>query len=467
MSLTLRPYQVDLVDRTRTLMQRGERAICIQAPTGSGKTALTAHMLGAAVKKGIRAWFCVHRRELVLQSVKAFDNAGVPHGLVAAGFGADPKKPIQIASIQTLARRWHTLVSPRLIVVDECHHVAAAGWAGLLARFPDAYVIGLTATPERLDGRGLDAWFSAMVCGPTTAELIASGYLAPYRVYVPSTPDLAGVHTRMGDYVASDLSAALDKPTITGCAIQHYLKYAPGRRAVAFCASVQHSQHVAAQFNAAGVVAAHVDGETPTDARDDAVQRFATGEIKVLCNVELFGEGFDLPALEAAILLRPTQSLGLYLQQVGRALRPAPGKAAAIILDHAGNCLRHGLPDDERVWALEGREIKRRDAGSPPSVRVCPNCFHAQASGRSSCSACGVTFEIESRQVDEVDGELVEVQRVLQQQHMKRAQGMAHTREQLLAIAVQRRYKNPHGWVHVILQARQRKKLARGQPVHA
>lgn len=156
----------------------------------------------------------------------------------------------------------------------------------------------------------------------------------------------------MGDFVRSELSTVVDKPLITGDAIAHYQRHAYGKRAVVFCVSVEHSKHVVSSFNAAGIAAVHVDGETPTEVRDDAIKHFARGNVKIISNVELFGEGFDCPSIEAAILLRPTKSLGLYLQQIGRALRPYPGKENAIILDHSGNCLRHGLPDEEREWSL-------------------------------------------------------------------------------------------------------------------
>jgi len=462
--IQLRPYQIDITAATRALMLGGSRSILIQAPTGSGKTALTAHMLGTAASKGMPSFFIVHRRELVKQSISTFGQVGIPVGVVSAGFEPDVRKLVQICSIQTLANRFASLQKPKLIVWDECHHVAAGSWMKVRAAFPNAYHVGLTATPQRLDGKGLGDHFQKMVEGPSVASLIEQGFLSPYRLFAPGGISTVGVHTKMGDFAKNEIAAAADKPTITGDAIKHYMKHAAGKRAVVFCVSIDHSKHVVAQFQAAGIPAEHVDGETDHDQRDAAIERFKAGKTLVLSNVELFGEGFDLPAIEAAILLRPTQSLGLYLQQVGRALRPAPGKAQAIILDHAGNCERHGLPDEERVWSLDGRAIKGRDKDSAgPPVKVCPKCFAAQFSGRPSCQVCGFVFDVVGRQIEHADGDLVEVDAAELSRRRFKENGRAQTKEDLIAIGRARKYKNPYAWAHHIMQARQRKKLEMGR----
>lgn len=263
----------------------------------------------------------------------------------------------------------------------------------------------------------------------------------------------------MGDFKRDELNAAVDKPTITGDAIKHYMKLASGKRAVVFCVSIEHSKHVVSQFQAAGIPSAHVDGETPTEERDDAIQRFSRGDIKVLSNVELFGEGFDLPSLEVAILLRPTQSLGLYLQQVGRSLRPYPGKEFALILDHAGNCSRHGLPDEERSWSLEGHEGARKTSETSESVKICPKCFAAQFPGRTYCAFCGTTFEVKYRQVESVEGNLTEVD-LDQLRRIKRSeQGRCSTLEDLVELGKKRGYKFPYRWAKFLFQARQRRRV--------
>lgn len=462
MSVQLREYQNDIVAETRSKISSC-RSVLIQSPTGSGKTLLTAFMLGNAAKKNNVCWFLVHRRELIKQSVETFNAVGIDHGVVAPNFLMQPEKRVQIASVQTVARRHARLPRPNLIVWDEAHHVAAKSWSVIHDLFSASYHIGLTATPERLDGTGLGKWFNHLVHGPAVTWLIENGFLSPYKLYAPPSGIVTkGLHTRMGDFVKSELVSAVDKPTITGDAIKHYMTHAAGRRAVVFCVSIEHSKHVVEQFRNAGIVAAHVDGETPTDERDDAIRRFRNGDIRVLSNVELFGEGFDLPAIECAILLRPTQSLGLYLQQVGRALRPFPGKQFAIILDHAGNCQRHGLPDDVRAWSLSGSENrKKRDEDAGPPVRICKKCFAAQPAGALICKVCGTQFEIQSREVDQVEGELQEVDLEAMRIQRKIQQGKAKSYDDLVALAKSRKYPNPHGWASHIVRARQAK-AARG-----
>lgn len=462
MSVSLRPYQSDIIAKTRSLMQKGVHSILIQSPTGSGKTLLTAHMLHTAASKGMRSLFVVHRRELIKQSTAAFALEGLKHGIISAGFFEDRRHFTQLASVQTLARRISRFAPPRLIVWDECHHLAAGSWAAIFRAFPSAFHIGLTATPERLDGQGLGSFFKEMINGPSVQKLIEDGYLSAYKLYAPMKVNVGGVHTRMGDFVRSELSSAVDKPSITGDAVQHYQKFCAGKKAVVFCVSIQHSQHVTEQFNKAGIPAAHVDGETPQEERDERIQNFKSGVIKVLSNVELFGEGFDVPSIEACILLRPTQSLGLYLQQVGRALRPAPGKTTAIILDHVGNCERFGLPDEDRIWSLEGREGRRRaNDQEATSIRICPRCFAAQIQGRPLCKFCGYVFESKPREVPEKEGELGEVDLELLRQKRAREQGHAETLEELTAIGIQRGYRFPRRWAHHVFQARQAKKLGK------
>lgn len=460
MTIALRPYQSDIVDQCRSQMLAGKRSILIQSPTGSGKTLLTAHMLKTAASKGMASWFCVHRRELVKQSIRAFDQVGLNFGVISAGFLEDRRHLVQICSVQTLARRHHRFKKPRLIVWDETHHIAAKSWDTLHAAHPGAYNIGLTATPERLDGTGLAKWYSHMILGPSVEWLIENKFLAPYRLFAPGNVSMAGVHTRMGDFVKSELSATMDKPTVTGDAIKEYQRLAPGKRAVVFCASIQHSQHVVEQFKSAGIPAAHVDGETDVVERDAAIKRFEQGEIRVLSNVDLFGEGFDLPAIEVAILLRPTQSLGLYLQQVGRALRPCPGKEEALILDHAGNVMRHGLPDQERDWSLAGHERKKQsDDGPAISVRTCGKCFAAQPAGAAACKFCGEPFELKPREVKQVDGDLTEVNIAALRTQQRREQGQAHSLNELIEIGKKRKYRNPYTWAKIIFNARQLRKL--------
>jgi DNA repair protein RadD len=451
--IQLRPYQLDGINQMRSLMRQGCKSILYTAPTGSGKTALTAHMLHTAASRGHRSLFICHRRELIHQSAEAFDKEGLKYGIISAGFTEDRKQVVQIASIQTFSQRYQSQISPRLIIWDECHHIASKSWSAIFAHFKGAYHIGLTATPQRLDGAGLYPTFQKLVVGPSVSDLISQGYLSPYRLYAPSQPDTTGLHIRMGDYEKKELESAVDRPSITGDAVSHYKRLANGKRAIVFAVSIQHSKNVVARFQQEGIHAEHVDGETPEDERDRAIEDFKRGDIRILSNVELFGEGLDIPGVEAIILLRPTQSLGLYLQQLGRGLRISEGKQTAIILDHAGNCQRHGLPDEERTWSLAGHMAKRSNVeNSNGSVKICPSCFAAQESKWNFCQFCGWQFPIKPREVPEKEGELEEITAIKRQ--ARQEQGMAQSMEDLYRIGRQRGYKNPRAWAYYVFKGR-------------
>lgn len=441
-------------------MQQGKKSILIQSPTGSGKTLLTAHMLHTAAQKGMRCWFVVHRKELVEQSSKAFLGEGLTHGIIARGFQENRRCLVQIASVQTLAKRYRGHVEPRLIVWDEAHHVAAKSWKVLFEAFQQAYHIGLSATPERLDGQGLGKYFKEMIHGPTVSWLIENKFLSPYKLYAPAHVNLDDVHKRMGDYDRAELSRAMDKPKITGSAVEHYKKFASGKRAIVFAVSIEHSKHIVEEFQKGGFNAAHIDGETSADRRAEITRQFAAGSIQILSNVDLFGEGYDLPSIECAILLRPTQSLGLYLQSIGRALRTSPGKSHALLFDHVGNCERFGLPDEDRTWSLEGRE-KRKCEFIPP-VKVCQMCYGAQKPS-PACVFCGYVFPVVSREVEQVAGTLTEIDRqqlALKLKWKRQQQGMASGYKELVEIGKARGFKRPEAWAAIIIKARQAKKLA-------
>jgi superfamily II DNA or RNA helicase len=425
-------------------------------PTGAGKTLTASTVVHGAASKRNPTWWLCHRRELVAQASQTFYSLGIPHGVVQAGHVSDPHALVQVGSIQTVTRRTDALPEPALIVFDESHHIGAASWDALFQRFPRAKILGLTATPWRLDGQGLGRWYSSMIEGPATAELIAEGSLSAYRLFAPAVPDLSEVGTTAGDYQRGALAKAMDKPQIVGDAIGHYSRLCPGKRAVVFAAGVENSRHIVEQFRAAGIPAEHVDGGMGNDERDAKVDRFRRGETLILSNSDLFGEGFDVPAIEAAILLRPTKSLSLYLQQVGRSLRPFPGKAEAIILDHAGNSLTHGLPDDPREWSLEDRERRRRAAPAEVPVRQCRSCFFVYRPA-PRCPQCGHAAPVQAREIEQVDGTLAEVRRDEQQAKRQRwlEERDCHSLSDWQALARQRGYKP--GWALIRWQARQRR----------
>jgi superfamily II DNA or RNA helicase len=286
------------------------------------------------------------------------------------------------------------------------------------------------------------------------ADLISAGYLSPARIYAPPVvADLQSIRSRGGDYANDQAAAAMDRPTVTGDAIAHYQRLAAGQQAIAFCCNVAHAVSVCDAFKTAGIGAELLLGNTPD--REQVVADFASHRIRVLVTVDVVSEGFDVPAASCAILLRPTQSLGLYLQQVGRVLRPAPGKEHAVILDHVGNVTRHGFPDDPRDWSLDDR--MRRSKGTPaPSVRTCPECF-AAFKPAPICPVCGAgCVPIRSRVIREMAGELRELKREeVRQRTDERRQ--ARTLQQLIAVGQARGMKNPVGWARHVFYARQQR----------
>jgi superfamily II DNA or RNA helicase len=414
-------------------------------------------MSARAVEKGLRVWILAHRVELLDQISRTLTSFGVPHGMVAPGYLGDRRKPVQVASVFTLVRRLDRYDAPDLIIVDEAHHaISESTWGRVITAFPNAKLLGVTATPIRLSGEGLGDLFQSMVVGPSMRELIELGALSPYRLFAPAGVDLSGVHTRMGDFVRGEIEAAMDKPSITGDAVKHYQKLAPGRRAVAFCVSVEHAMHVAEQFRAAGISAQAIDGGMDRTLRASVLSEFSKGRIQVLASCDLISEGFDVPAIEAAILLRPTQSLGLYLQQVGRALRTFPGKTEAIILDHAGNVKRHGLPDEDRVWSLDGAPKKKGAQKSEVPVKTCGACFATVASAATHCS-CGFEFPVVKREVEHVEGELQEVDLATVIRQRRQEQGKAQTEAELIAIGKARGMRRAELWARHVIRARQAK----------
>jgi superfamily II DNA or RNA helicase len=388
----------------------------------------------------------VHRRELLHQASRALTALDVRHARLEAG-RPTPSHRVIVASVQTLARRLRTVAAPDLVVIDESHHVVAGTWRRIADAWPDAWTLGVTATPERLDGRGLDEAFDALVLGPSMRELISGGYLAEYVAYAPPREDLSSLRKRMGDVSQADAAAALDRPRITGDVIDHYRRLGGGQRAIVFATLVEHAQNVAAAFAAAGIPAESIDGTLPQAQRDAVLARFAAGTTRVLTSCEIVSEGFDLPAAGCAILLRPTLSLTVYLQQVGRVLRPSGERA--VILDHVGNVEKHGLPDAPRAWALAGRP--KGDA--PPPVKRCLSCFALVAAGARLCPECGSEFrsEQERRPPEQADGHLVEVAA----DAGPRTEAECHTLADWHALARRKGYKP--GWAYYRFRERLRK----------
>jgi len=460
MILSLRPYQEKCIADIRLAFRQGHQSVLFQSPTASGKTVIFAFITEAAAAKGNRVIIMMHRQEILLQTSRALLSLGVPHGLIAPRF-TPTKELVQVASVQTLVRRLDKFPVPELIVIDEAHHTVAGSWRKIIEHFPKAKILGVTATPHRLDGKGLGrksgGFYDTLVLGPSVTDLIEQGYLSKPVVYAPPTGiNLSGVHRRFGDYVQSEVEEIIDKPKITGSAVEHYGKICPGAPAIAFCVSVAHAEHVAGKFNDAGIPSLSIDGKLNDAERKDRIDALASGRIRVLTSCEIVSEGTDIPIVTAAILLRPTQSLALHLQQVGRVLRIHPEKERSIILDHVGNTFRHGFPDDEREWSLVGAKDapKKGNNGASPYIQ-CDMCYAVFMRTLPACPECGFVRQITPRKIEQVDGELREItrrERERVQRDRRREVARARTEDELRRIARERGYKP--GWVYQIMRAR-------------
>ena len=459
--ITLYKHQDKFVNDIRTAL-RTHNGVVGQAPTGFGKTIVGAFMAASAISKKKKIFFTVHRRELLTQTAQSFDKFSIKYGYIAAGLPQNPFHSCQVISIDTAKNRLDSMPVPDLVVVDEAHLAMAAGWLKVIQHWKEqgAKFVFLTATPRRLDGKGLDGIATAIVKGPSVDWLIENKFLSTYRYFAPSQPDLAGIANRMGDYSKKELGETMDKKTLTGNVITHYKEKAPNTKAVAFCVSVAHAQHVAEELTAAGIPAACLSGVDRSE-RPALINRFASGELKVLTNVEIITTGFDLAAqvnrdvtIDCIILLRPTQSLSLFLQMVGRGLRAKD--YPCIILDHAGCALTHGLPDDPREWTLEGdpKQGKKSSGEKSEPVKQCNKCYFVHKPA-PSCPDCGHVYEVKERKLETVEGELEELNPEEIRQQFAQERAAAHSAEDLEKFAEAKGYKK--GYADHVQKAREEK----------
>ena len=394
----LRQYQLQAVAEFNHARVEGKRRIMIVAPTAAGKTVIGAAIIKQAVEAFQDILVLAHRREIIAQTGKKLHDQEIGHGIILAGSSPRPLERVQVAAVQTLSARAirsarMELPKANLLVIDECHHCPATSYRKIIDAYPDAVLLGLTATPCRGDGRGLGGIFETILETPQVAELIELGFLVKTRVYAPVTPDLKGVRVQAGDYVESQLADRMDQPKLVGDIVTHWHKYGERRKTVAFAVNVAHAIHLKDSFIESGVRAEHIDGSTPTPERDATLARLASGEIELVTNCMVLTEGWDMPDVGCCILARPTQKMGLYRQMIGRVLRPAPDKADAIILDHSGAVFRHGFVEDRVEWTLSpDRRAEspihstREEYGS--RLIECSQCGAIRESGKP-CFHCG------------------------------------------------------------------------------
>jgi superfamily II DNA or RNA helicase len=433
----------------------------MQGATGSGKSIISTSLVKRALKKNSTVMFIVPRKDLIRQMAGTFYKFGIDYSYIASGMRYDFNTPAHIASKDTLIRRMNDVRPPKLAIIDETHY----GGAGLgkivdWLKSHGSYIIGLSATPWLLSGKGLGCWYDEMVCGPSVKWLIDNGRLSDYRAFAPTTVDLSGIRTVAGDYNRGDLSERMEQDKVlVGDAVKHYKKYADGKLGVTFAVSRKHSEILAEAYNQAGVPAAHVDGETSMEDRSRIFKDFADGKILQLCNAELLTFGFDISmasgvkdvAVECITDCAPTKSLAKQMQKWGRGLRH--DNDAHMFFDHANNIATHGLPCSEREWSLADWKTKRgghKEERSIP-VRMCEKCY-ACFKPAPICPNCGHKFKTKFRTIEEIEGELEEISREKAEAEKKEKKnklmevGRAKTMDDLWAIARERNYKP--GWVY-------------------
>ena len=465
--IELRPYQEKFIDNIRNQFRAGKNHVVGVAPCGAGKTIMTGWMIRETVRRGKSAVFFVHRRELIDQTSQTFTALGIPHGIIAGGIKPNFIYPVQIASVQTLINRINSIRQPDLLVCDECHHILAKSYLSIVNRWNNSFLLGVTATPERTGGVKLGDVFNSMVLAPTAAELIKLGNLTNFD-YFDAEPYkfgkvLASVGVRHGDYDNRQLEAVMDTGKLIGNAVNNYIEKADGTSAICYCVNVNHSVKVAAAFNSAGIKAAQVDGKTPRDERDYIVNRFRQGKIKVLCNAELFGEGFDVPNCDTVILSRPTKSLTLHIQQSMRSMRPNPDNPnkRAIIIDCVGNYIKHGLPDTPRNWSLEPGKPEPDGDGQAP-FKICPKCGVTNYASSKFCRKCGYEFPMED-DIVETDSipELIHSSdnQILHVEPSPHVINAPATIEEFLTIAKRRNYKDYWAVVQALNHCRDYKEV--------
>lgn len=409
---TLRPYQLEAIERLDQRVAAGVRRAVLVSAVGSGKTTIASAVILRAIERGQRVLFLAHRRELINQAYQRLLHFGLPASCVGVMMGNDsrrrPNAPVQVASVDTLRNRSKPVAD--VVFTDECHRATAKSYRNIAACYPDALHLGLTATPYRANGKGLSDAYDELIVVTTPKQLIAEGYLVQPRVFtVPKAkrPDLRGVRVARGDYSPELLEQAMNKQALVGNIVEHWKQHAEGIRTVVFAVSIAHSKHVIERFQEAGVPAEHLDGTMPTEQRDGILRRLADGETQVVSNVMCICEGWDLPSVKCAILARPTKSTGLYLQQVGRIMRPWEDHEA-ILLDHGGCVLEHGLPHDDRDFDIEGKKKRAGKPGEAP-VRVCPDCNAVVHLSVRVCPECGCQLASDRDVPEESKGTLVEV----------------------------------------------------------
>jgi DNA repair protein RadD len=453
-SLILRDYQIDGEDKLLRRIAAGKRRPLLCGPTGSGKAVMIGNLAIRAARAGHRALIAVHTDELVLHHYDLLTRYGSRVGVISAAFPelADPDAVLQIASVYTLANRCSRLDRVTVLLIDEAHHAVAQTWRTILHAAPEnGMVIGFSATPLRLDGQPLDDVFDDLILLPQPQQLIDQGWLAPPKVFAPPDRlDLSQVKSAFGDYAQGQLEAAVGRANIFGDAVREYRRRAHGLPALAFTISIDHAEQVAQQFQGAGYRAVALSGNTERSERRQILDTFRDGGIDLLASCQILGEGLDVPGVRCILMLRPTLSATVFLQQCGRASRPAPDKPHYVLLDLVGNTARHGLPHEDREWSLSAPP--KRNGIAP--VWRCEACDQVNPGGCSDCENCGAPHTRPERQaivnpvvqlVEQTDQDALLRRRMKQLKYID-IHRQPRTRKELEILAELRGYKP--GWLY-------------------
>lgn len=451
MAIILRKYQEEAIEKITNSYKKSNKSPLLVLPTGGGKTIVFCKIAESAIKKGKKVLILVHRAELLYQASEKLTNFSLAHGRISPEFTPAYYENIQLGSVDTVIKRLEFIQEPDLIIIDEAHHVLKDNkWGKVVERFKKSKLLGVTATPIRTNGDGLGSnekgFFDDLIVASSVQELTDLGYLCPAVYYAPpSQLDFSKIKIRAGDYDSKGLSAETNKPDITGDAIKHYKNLSNNLPAIVFCVDKKHAEEVAAQFCAAGIPAEFIHGSLTSSERKARIQGLASGRIKVLTSVNVISEGTDIPIVATAIILRKTKSLSLFLQMIGRVLRPYDGKLIAIIIDHVGNIIEHGFADTERVWSLKGiKKRKSKEVTITPTTQ-CTSCYATYYSTKTrACPMCGYEKPIQEREITYSSEDLVKVTEEYKKQRNEEIRN-ASTVDELKEIAKRNGYKP--GWV--------------------
>jgi len=486
--MKLRPYQQKVEQEILQAWREGHKAPLLVLPTGGGKTYTFCSIVEKVVKKHI-CWILVHRHNLAIQTSQSLNDLDIDHGVIGAGFSESNFKKAQVAKVGSIPSRFDRLTPPKVIIIDEAHHATAGQWAKITERYPNCFFLGVTATPERLDGKmlGKDSggFVDKLIIGPTMAELAKMGYLSKPSYFTPTnfTGDSIKIKSN-GDFDAKEAGFALDKPKILNNVVARYKQICSGQPAIAFCCNVQHAVDTAEAFNNAGFRAKALVGKMGFNEQQKILGQLSISELDVVTSCEIISEGTDIPDVSTAILLRPTWSLTLYLQQVGRALRVAKDKRQKYIIDMVGNIYRHGHPFLEREWAIDGARktpSRRKKEVDNFKIKNCSECFavfELKDVVDNKCPECGSPITSKQRRIDIVDGDLVEVSwdeieeelkklRIIDEKEKEKKQKKrdywrgihaCKTIEELVELGKKRGYKSPQFWANKIFSERIKKR---------